>query len=186
MKKPWVIGYLLSAQQRLIRLGRCPGLSESLLGAHVSLLVLSCSRIILFSPAADEARNQFNDAEGKLRNVEDRIKYVFLYFTIKSVRDVASVIISHDQTQSNWICCFQTLHAVRISKGSLFRLARHGSSIGSVFACHASGPEFDPNAQHILSWRLGHENIPMAILPLPLIQEKQLSVSGERICTKYW
>ena len=101
MKKPWVIGYLLSAQQRLIRLGRCPGLSESLLGAHVSLLVLSCSRIILFSPAADEARNQFNDAEGKLRNVEDRIKYVFLYFTIKSVRDVASVIISHDQTQSN-------------------------------------------------------------------------------------
>ena len=29
-------------QQRLIRLGRCPGWSESLLGAHVILLVLPC------------------------------------------------------------------------------------------------------------------------------------------------
>ena len=30
----------VSAQQRLIRLGRCPGLSQSLLGAHTILLVL--------------------------------------------------------------------------------------------------------------------------------------------------
>ena len=61
-----------------------------------------------------------------------------------------------------------------------------GSSIGSEFAWHASGPEFDPHVQHILSWRLGHENISTAILPLPLIQEEQLSVTGERMCTKYW
>ena len=33
---------------------------------------------------------------------------------------------------------------------------------------------------------LGHENISTAILPLPLIQEEQLSVTGERMCTKYW
>ena len=39
---------------------------------------------------------------------------------------------------------------------------------------------------HILSRRLGHENISTAILPLPLIQEEQLSVTGERMCTKYW
>ena len=26
----------------------------------------------------------------------------------------------------------------------------------------------------------------MAILPLPLIQDEQLSVTGERMCTKYW
>ena len=58
-----------------------------------------------------------------------------------------------------------------------------GTSIGSVFAWHASGPEFDPRARHILSWRLGHENISTAILPLPLIQEEQLSVTGERMCT---
>ena len=29
MKKPWVLSYPLSAQRRLIRLGRCPGWSES-------------------------------------------------------------------------------------------------------------------------------------------------------------
>ena len=61
-----------------------------------------------------------------------------------------------------------------------------GSSIGSEFAWHASGPEFDPHVRHILSWRLGHENISTAILPLSLIQEEQLSVTGERMCTKYW
>ena len=68
---------------------------------------------------------------------------------------------------------------------SLFETGR-GSSIGSEFAWHASGPEFDRHVRHILSWRLGHENISTAILPLPLIQEGQLSVTGERMCTKYW
>ena len=64
---------------------------------------------------------------------------------------------------------------------ALHVVAGRGSSIGSVSAWHASGSEFDP-----LSWRLGHETISTAILPLPLIQEEQLSVTGERMCTKYW
>ena len=64
--------------------------------------------------------------------------------------------------------------------------AGRGSSIGSVFAWHASGLEFDPYVQHILSWRLGHENLSTVILPLPLIQEEQLSVTGENLCTEYW
>ena len=34
MKKAWVLSYQLSAQRRLIRLGGCPGWSESSLGAH--------------------------------------------------------------------------------------------------------------------------------------------------------
>ena len=34
MKKAWVLSYPLSAQWRLIRLGGCPGWSESSLGAH--------------------------------------------------------------------------------------------------------------------------------------------------------
>ena len=33
IKKTWVLSYPLSAQRRLIRLGRCPGWSKSLLGA---------------------------------------------------------------------------------------------------------------------------------------------------------
>ena len=48
-----------------------------------------------------------------------------------------------------------------------------------------AAPEFDPHVRHI-SWRLGHENISTAILSLPLIQEERLSVTGKRICTKYW
>ena len=42
-----------------------------------------------------------------------------------------------------------------------------------VSAWHVRGPEFDPHVRHILSWRLGHENISAVILPLPLIQEDQ-------------
>ena len=42
MKKAWVVSYPLSATAKiLIRLGGCPGWSEFLLGAYVSLLVLS-------------------------------------------------------------------------------------------------------------------------------------------------
>ena len=48
-----------------------------------------------------------------------------------------------------------------------------------------AAPEFNPQVRHILSWRLGQENISKAILPLPLIQEEQLSVTCERMCTKY-
>ena len=61
-----------------------------------------------------------------------------------------------------------------------------GSSIGSSSAEHASDPEFDRHVRHILPWRLGHEKISTAILPLPLIQGEQLSVTGMRTCTKYW
>ena len=64
--------------------------------------------------------------------------------------------------------------------------AGRGSSIGSVSVWRASCPEFNPHVRHILSWRLGHEKIYTAILPLTLIQEEQLSVTGERMYTKYW
>ena len=70
--------------------------------------------------------------------------------------------------------------------GEKLEIAGRGSSIGSMFAWHASGPEFDPHIRHILSWTLGHEKISAVILPLLLIQEEQLSVTGERRCTKYW
>ena len=42
MKKAWVLSYPLGTQWRLIRLGRCPGWSESSLSTHAVLLVLSC------------------------------------------------------------------------------------------------------------------------------------------------
>ena len=67
-----------------------------------------------------------------------------------------------------------------------FASAGRGSAIGSVSPWHGRGPKFDPHVRHILSWRLGHEKNSTAILPLLLIQEEQLSVTGERMCTKYW
>ena len=69
-----------------------------------------------------------------------------------------------------------------ISLGTLF-LAGCSSSIGSMSTWHASGPEFDPMSGTFFH---GHKNISTAILPLRLIQEEQLSVTGERMCTKYW
>ena len=48
MKKAWVLSYPLSAQRILIRLGRCPGWSESLLGTQIILLVLSWGGSVIF------------------------------------------------------------------------------------------------------------------------------------------
>ena len=42
-KKAWVLGYTISAKRRLIRLGGCTGWSESPLGAHAILFVMSCA-----------------------------------------------------------------------------------------------------------------------------------------------
>ena len=42
LKRVWVLSYSYSAQRRLIRLGGCPGWSESSLCIQVILLVLSC------------------------------------------------------------------------------------------------------------------------------------------------
>ena len=58
--------------------------------------------------------------------------------------------------------------------------ARSGSSIGCASAWYADGRGLDPHArQNILSLRFGHEKS-KAILSIPLIQEEQLSVTGER------
>ena len=39
---------------------------------------------------------------------------------------------------------------------------------------------------HLTSVEIDHEIISMAIQSLPLIQEGQLSVTGESMCAKYW
>ena len=46
-------------------------------------------------------------------------------------------------------------------------------------------PVAGSNRQHSFV-EIGQEMISTAILSLPLIQEGQLSVTGERMCTKYW
>ena len=45
------------------------------------------------------------------------------------------------------------------------------------------GRQFNPLFGHISFVLIDHEIISMAILPLPLIQEEQLSVTAESMCT---
>ena len=49
-----------------------------------------------------------------------------------------------------------------------------------------AAPSLIPTSGTFFHGDFGHKNISTAILPLPLIQEEQLSVTGERMCTKYW
>ena len=62
--------------------------------------------------------------------------------------------------------------AVKI--GHIFIYAAHSSSIGSFMS------------STFFHGDLVMKKISTAILPLRLIQEEQLSVTGERMCTKYW
>ena len=56
MKKAWVLSYPLSAQRRLIRLGRCPGWSESLLGAQSLCWFCHVAAQILFWYVAEKIK----------------------------------------------------------------------------------------------------------------------------------
>ena len=69
---------------------------------------------------------------------------------------------------------------------SLPQVAGHGSSVGCASAWYVDGRGFCPHVQQHSVLEIGHEIIFTAILSLPLIQEGQLSVTGERMCTKYW
>ena len=62
---------------------------------------------------------------------------------------------------------------------SMYKAGR-GTSIGCTSAWYADGGGIDPHVrQNILSLRFGHETVSTTILSLPLIQEGQLSVTGE-------
>ena len=59
-----------------------------------------------------------------------------------------------------------------------------GGSVGCASDWWSGGCGFDPRrVGNILSWRYDHGIFSMVILSLPLIQEGQLSVSSERMCT---
>ena len=53
-------------------------------------------------------------------------------------------------------------------------------------ALYADGRRFNPHVRQDSFEEIGHETISTAILSLPLIQEGQLLVTSERMCTKYW
>ena len=65
-------------------------------------------------------------------------------------------------------------------------LAGPGSLIRCVSNWYSGGRGFDPPVRKHSVVDIGHETISVAILSLPLIQVGQLSVTFERMCTKYW
>ena len=119
----------------------------------------------------------------EVKNVTDKNNFFYLRFFDKILSSKLDVAGFEPTCNETGTCLDMKL---KVPTGYYSTPTGRCSSIGSVFAWHASGPEFDPHVRHILSWRLGHENISTAILPLPLIQEEQLSLTGERMCTKYW
>ena len=94
-----------------------------------------------------------------------------------SSRKPGRIIVMDSLCVNSFLNCFVIIYVFPCSKSYthltiymhrllLYYKTGRGSSIGSVFAWHASGPEFDPHVRYILSWRLGHENISTAIFPL--------------------
>ena len=94
-------------------------------------------------------------------NEEDPFFFFFFFF------------LSGDQI------CFEFLSLTDHQK------AGRGSSVRSASTWYADGHGYDPHVQQHSLVEIGHEIISTAILALPLIQEGQLPVIGERMCTKY-
>ena len=69
-----------------------------------------------------------------------------------------------------------------LSPDTLLKRRSNRTLPGAVGQSDADGRRFDPHVwQNILSLRFDHEKISTAIFSFPLIQEGQLSVTGERI-----
>ena len=65
-------------------------------------------------------------------------------------------------------------------------LAGPSSSVRCASDSYSGDRGFDPLVQQYSFMEIGHEIISMAILSLLLSQVGQLSVTGERMCTKNW
>ena len=76
-------------------------------------------------------------------------------------------------------------HFIESSGANFTILAGSPGAVGSVSDCESRGRWFEPRSGHILLLRFGHEKNPMTNLSFPLIKEGQLSVTGERMGTKY-
>ena len=74
---------------------------------------------------------------------------------------------------------------VALVNGITCSIAWRGSSVGCASAWYVDGSGFDPHVRQYSFVDIGNKIISTAILTLPLIQEGHLSVTGERMCTKY-
>ena len=81
------------------------------------------------------------------------------------------------ETPSTWL---STAH----SQGQFIHIPGLGGAVGCASDWRPGGRGFDPRRGRQHSFvEIDHEIFSTVILSLPLIQEGQLSVSGERMCT---
>ena len=79
------------------------------------------------------------------------------------------------------ICGYPLLSGAMVSK---YLGAGLGGAVGCASDWRPGGRGFDPRrGRHHSFMEIDHEIFSTVILSLPLIQEGQLSVSGERMCT---
>ena len=81
---------------------------------------------------------------------------------------------------------FERLYFFAISVRPWAGLAGPGTSVGCASDMYSGGRGFDPSVRQHCFVEIGHEIISTAILSQLLIEVGQLSVSSERMCTKYW
>ena len=91
--------------------------------------------------------------------------FTYSYFTL-NVSLTSLLHTSHYDSQFNVFLCMLGFIAV-----------------GGTSNCRSRGHRFESQLGHIIFVEICHEIISTVILSLPLIQEGQLSVSGERMCT---
>ena len=115
--------------------------------------------------------------------------------TFKSLFLLNSFLIISVRIQSRWkeqendTNVYECLHNILsiLSNGILcFAPAGLHSTVRSASDWRSWHREFESQPCHITFVEIAHKIISAAILPLPLIQEGQLSVTGENIYTKYW
>ena len=104
-----------------------------------------------------------------------------------------SVLRSHRKICEWWVISLTNLHLQAFTKlGCEFQIfykgecAVLGSLVGCAYDWYSGDCRCDPPVWQNFFIEVSHEIISTAILFLPLIQVGQLSVTGERLCTKYW
>ena len=82
------------------------------------------------------------------------------------------------------------MRAVKVGSSFKFFLCMFAKeSVARLEACllgMQAVPSSIPTSGTFFRGDLVMKKFSLAILPLPLIQEEQLSVTGESMCTKYW
>ena len=148
---------------------------------QISLSICACAVWSAFEPR----QKQRNDlcAQQRLRSAwastHSNQSLLYTQWVAKDPSFLHADSEDSDQTERMLrLICFFFLFA--------YGIAERGSSVRCESAWYVDGRGFDPHAQQYSFMEIGHEIISTAILSLPLIQEEQLSVTGERTCTKYW